>query len=151
MKKLQGQQTLFDELYRKILILNEKRILIEKKIFEEAIEQAIKQKYKKIIIVKGKHWHKGVLGIIAPMINTKEECEKFVSYCRYPPLGQRSFGPMRAQLNYGADYFQKANNSIITLAMVEKQEAIKQSLNHLIHVPFKFENDGSQVIFNNEL
>ena len=42
----------------------------------------------------------GTCGIIAPMINTKEECERFVSYCRYPPLGQRSFGPMRAQLIY---------------------------------------------------
>ena len=26
----------------------------------------------------------GVLGIIAPMINTKKECEDFVSYCKYP-------------------------------------------------------------------
>ena len=66
----------------------------------------------------------GVMGIIAPMINTKEECENFVSYCYYPPIGQRSFGPMRAQLNYGADYYQKANDSIITLAMVETQESI---------------------------
>ena len=32
----------------------------------------------------------GVLGIIAPMINSKEDCEKFVSYCYYPPIGQRS-------------------------------------------------------------
>ena len=47
----------------------------------------------------------GTCGIIAPMINNKEECEKFVSYCKYPPLGQRSFGPMRAQLVYGNDYF----------------------------------------------
>ena len=30
----------------------------------------------------------GVLGIIAPMINTKEDCEKFVSYCYYPPSAQ---------------------------------------------------------------
>ena len=46
----------------------------------------------------------GVLGIIAPMINSKKECENFVSYCNYPPKGQRSFGPMRAQLIYGSDY-----------------------------------------------
>ena len=37
----------------------------------------------------------GTYGIIAPMINNKEECERFVSYCRYPPLGLRSFGPIR--------------------------------------------------------
>jgi len=66
----------------------------------------------------------GVLGIIAPMINSKEECEKFISYCRYPPLGQRSFGPMRAQLNYGKDYYNLANESITTFAMIETQEAV---------------------------
>ena len=47
----------------------------------------------------------GVMGIIAPMINNKEDCNKFVSYCYYPPIGQRSFGPMRAQLIHGSDYF----------------------------------------------
>ena len=66
----------------------------------------------------------GVCGIIAPMINTRNECEQFVSYCRYPPMGIRSFGPMRAQLLYGSDYFQKANSQIVTLAMIETQEAI---------------------------
>ena len=75
----------------------------------------------------------GVGGIIAPMINNKEECEKFVSYCRYPPLGQRSFGPMRAQLIYGSDYFQTANSQIVTLAMIETQEAVN-NLNEILSV-----------------
>ena len=66
----------------------------------------------------------GTCGIIAPMINNKEECERFVSYCRYPPLGQRSFGPMRAQLVYGSDYLNHANSQIITLAMIETKEAV---------------------------
>ena len=66
----------------------------------------------------------GTCGIIAPMINNKEECEKFVSYCRYPPLGQRSFGPMRAQLIYGSDYYNYANDQIVTLAMIETKEAV---------------------------
>ncbi len=29
----------------------------------------------------------GVMGIIAPMINTKNDCDEFVSYCNYPPIG----------------------------------------------------------------
>ena len=66
----------------------------------------------------------GTYGIIAPMINNKEECERFVSYCYYTPLGQRSFGPMRAQLAYGPDYIQNANSQIITLAMIETKEAV---------------------------
>ena len=56
----------------------------------------------------------GVMGVIAPMINTKKECEDFVSYCNYPPRGQRSFGPMRAQLVYGSDYYDNANDQIIS-------------------------------------
>ncbi len=66
----------------------------------------------------------GTCGIIAPMVNNKEECERFVSYCYYPPLGQRSFGPIRAQLVYGSDYIQSANSQIITLAMIETKEAV---------------------------
>ena len=66
----------------------------------------------------------GIMGIISPMINTKNDCENFISYCKYPPIGQRSYGPMRAQLHYGKDYFQNANKEIITLAMIETQQAI---------------------------
>ena len=76
----------------------------------------------------------GTCGIIAPMINNKEECEKFVSYCKYPPLGQRSFGPMRAQLVYGNDYFSKANTQIITFAMIETKEAVK-NIDGILSVP----------------
>ena len=67
----------------------------------------------------------GVLGIIAPMINTKEDCEKFVSYCYYPPIGQRSFGPMRAQLIHGSSYFEKANENV--LSILENEGRISRS------------------------
>jgi len=76
----------------------------------------------------------GVLGIIAPMINNKKDCEKFVSYCRYPPLGQRSFGPIQAQLKYGGEYFEKANENIICIAMIETKEAVK-NLDEILSVP----------------
>ena len=75
----------------------------------------------------------GVLGIIAPMINTKEDCEKFVSYCYYPPIGQRSFGPMRAQLIYGQDYFNKANENVMSFAMIETKQAI-ENLDEILSV-----------------
>ena len=76
----------------------------------------------------------GVLGIIAPMINTKEDCEKFVSYCYYPPIGQRSFGPMRAQLIHGPDYFSNANKNILSFAMIETQQAV-DNLDDILSVP----------------
>ena len=75
----------------------------------------------------------GVIGIIAPMINNKKQCEEFVSYCYYPPIGQRSFGPMRAQLEYGSDYYNNANN-IISLAMIETKEAV-ENLDEILSVP----------------
>ena len=40
----------------------------------------------------------GVMGIISPMINNKKECEDFVSFCNYPPNGQRSFGEPRKNI-----------------------------------------------------
>ena len=38
----------------------------------------------------------GAMGIICPMINTKAEAEALVRAGRYPPMGERSFGPYRA-------------------------------------------------------
>ena len=76
----------------------------------------------------------GAVGIIAPMINTKKDCEKFVSYCNYPPIGRRSFGPIRAQLIYGQKYYSKANDNIISLAMIETKEAI-ENIDEILSVP----------------
>ena len=75
----------------------------------------------------------GVVGVIAPMINNKKQCEEFVSYCYYPPIGQRSFGPMRAQLEYGNDYYENGKN-IISLAMIETKEAVN-NLDDILSVP----------------
>ena len=76
----------------------------------------------------------GVLGIIAPMINTRADCEKFVSYCYYPPIGQRSFGPMRAQLIHGSSYFENANKNILSFAMIETQQAV-DNLDEILSIP----------------
>ena len=46
----------------------------------------------------------GSYGIICPMINSREDAERFVSYFRYAPRGTRSFGPGRAVLYAGNDY-----------------------------------------------
>ncbi len=76
----------------------------------------------------------GAMGVIAPMINSKEDCEKFVSYCYYPPDGQRSFGPMRAQLIHGSNYFNRANENIISFAMIETEQAVN-NLDEILSVP----------------
>ena len=38
----------------------------------------------------------GAEGVIAPMINTVADAKAFVSAGKYPPLGERSWGPTRA-------------------------------------------------------
>ena len=50
---------------KKLMLLNEKRKLIENFVFEEALKQAENQKNKKFILVYGDDWHNGVLGIVA--------------------------------------------------------------------------------------
>ncbi|RPH27791.1 2,4-dihydroxyhept-2-ene-1,7-dioic acid aldolase [Buttiauxella warmboldiae] len=66
----------------------------------------------------------GAWGIICPMISTARQAQQFVAACRYPPLGNRSFGPARALLYGGKDYPQHANEEILTLAMIETREGL---------------------------
>ena len=65
----------------------------------------------------------GAYGVICPMVDTREQCEAFVGACRFPPMGYRSLGPTRARVYAGADYAEHANDTIITMAMIETQEA----------------------------
>jgi 4-hydroxy-2-oxoheptanedioate aldolase len=76
----------------------------------------------------------GALGIICPMINNRAEAEQFVSYMRYPPNGQRSMGPTRAVFAHGADYGQKADDSVLCLAMIETADGMK-NLDEIVATP----------------
>jgi 4-hydroxy-2-oxoheptanedioate aldolase len=76
----------------------------------------------------------GALGIVCPMINTREECERFVGACRYAPRGFRSFGPTRARAAYGNDYEQGASENVLTFAMVETAEALA-NVEDIVSVP----------------
>ncbi len=66
----------------------------------------------------------GAYGIICPMINTRDEAERFVGACRYAPDGYRSFGPTRAVVYAGADYAVHANDTVLAIAMIETAEAL---------------------------
>jgi len=76
----------------------------------------------------------GSFGIICPMVNTRKECEALVAACRYPPLGYRSFGPVRATWYGGADYWKSANDTVITMAMIETKQAL-ENLDDILTVP----------------
>lgn len=76
----------------------------------------------------------GSYGVICPMVNTREDAERFVGACRYPPHGYRSFGPYRATLYAGADYAEHADEEILTMAMIETREAL-ENVDDIMSVP----------------
>ena len=76
----------------------------------------------------------GVYGLVCPMINSREEAEAFVGACRYPPLGFRSYGPIRANVYAGNDYFENANQTVVTLAMIETAQAL-ENLEEIVTTP----------------
>jgi 4-hydroxy-2-oxoheptanedioate aldolase len=70
----------------------------------------------------------GAEGIIAPMINTAADARAFAAAAKFPPVGERSWGPHRAMTLGGvADmqiYLREANDHVITLAMIETRTAL---------------------------
>src|SRR6202790_5877210 len=66
----------------------------------------------------------GAICIIVPLVNTAEEAAKAVAACRYPPVGMRSSGPVRAVHYGGADYQATAHGEIVVMAMIENKEGI---------------------------
>jgi 4-hydroxy-2-oxoheptanedioate aldolase len=70
----------------------------------------------------------GAEAIVAPMINNAADARQFVSAAKYPPLGERSWGPTRAMSlqskTSAVDYLREANDGTITLAMIETKEAL---------------------------
>ncbi len=76
----------------------------------------------------------GALGIIFPMINTREQAERAVAACRYAPDGSRSMGPIGAMTLHGSDYFGKANDEVAVIPMIETAEAVS-NLDDILSVP----------------
>ena len=74
----------------------------------------------------GKVLDGGAMGVICPMINTKQEAENFVQYCKYPPRGTRSNGPIR-MITYGvaSDYQKTANAETLCIPMLETRTAVE--------------------------
>jgi len=66
----------------------------------------------------------GAYGVICPMVNSRADAQNLVAWTHYAPQGTRSFGPVRALLYGGADYPQHANETILTLAMIETAKAL---------------------------
>ena len=76
----------------------------------------------------------GCYGIICPMVSNRNEAEKFVKACMYPPYGYRSFGPVRGLIYGGGDYADHANDELLKFAMIETKESLEK-LDEIMSTP----------------
>ena len=76
----------------------------------------------------------GAYGVIVPMVNSAAEAQQAVAACRYPPDGNRSFGPIRAALYGGRGYAAEANGQIACIAMIETEDGIA-NLEEILSTP----------------
>jgi len=69
----------------------------------------------------------GAAGVLAPMINSRDDAERLVSFTKFPPLGERSWGPRAALPLSGLEpraYLKAANRLTQTIAMIETRAAL---------------------------
>jgi 4-hydroxy-2-oxoheptanedioate aldolase len=70
----------------------------------------------------------GAEAIIAPMINSIADALAFAKAAKYPPMGQRSWGPTRAIELYaakgGSEFLLSQNATTMCFAMIETREAL---------------------------
>ncbi|HMN71844.1 MAG TPA: aldolase/citrate lyase family protein [Rhodoblastus sp.] len=79
----------------------------------------------------------GAAAIVAPMINSEADARRFAGFVKFPPVGERSWGPHRAFALAGLDgeaYFHAANDMHLAIAMIETREAL-DALDSILDVP----------------
>lgn len=82
----------------------------------------------------GKALDAGARAVIVPMVNDRTTCEAAVSFSKYAPDGVRSYGPTRAVLVEGSDYFDHAADDISLIPMIETVEALR-NIDEIVTVP----------------
>jgi 4-hydroxy-2-oxoheptanedioate aldolase len=65
----------------------------------------------------------GAAGVIVPLISSAADAAAAVAATRYPPLGTRSYGPLRSDLRIGPAPAE-ANASVLVLAMIETADGL---------------------------
>jgi 4-hydroxy-2-oxoheptanedioate aldolase len=69
----------------------------------------------------------GAMGVIVPMIRSAAEAEAAVRAVRYPPTGERGFGPFYAPARFGLTmqtYADPADREILCILLIEHKDAI---------------------------
>jgi 4-hydroxy-2-oxoheptanedioate aldolase len=66
----------------------------------------------------------GAAGVILPLIDNAGQAAKAVEACRYPPLGRRSYGPIRAELVAGTSVPDELGADALCFAMIETRDGL---------------------------
>jgi 4-hydroxy-2-oxoheptanedioate aldolase len=70
----------------------------------------------------------GAEGVIAPMVNTIEDAQRFAAAMKYPPVGERSWGPTFGFPRHGkgdhAQWLRESNKRTVSFAMIETRAAV---------------------------
>ena len=69
----------------------------------------------------------GALGILCAFVNTGEQAQRGARACRYPPAGNRGWGPHRAA-QYGQramEYAEQINDQVMFIPIIESAQAVQ--------------------------
>jgi 4-hydroxy-2-oxoheptanedioate aldolase len=69
---------------------------------------------------------RGAAGVIAPMITGPDDVAALVAACRYPPMGMRSYGPIRVGVAHDAAGLVEVATLPLIFPMVETASALAQ-------------------------
>jgi 4-hydroxy-2-oxoheptanedioate aldolase len=66
----------------------------------------------------------GAAGVIVPLVGSGEEAARAVRACKFPPHGNRSYGPIRAELAVGSAAPTALADAVLCIVMVETREGL---------------------------
>src|SRR6186997_1377698 len=72
----------------------------------------------------------GAMGVVVPMVNSREEAEAAVAACLYPPRGNRSVGGSVHALNYqtnAVEYFKRVDDELLIVLQCEHIQAVENA------------------------
>ncbi len=77
------------------------------------------------------------MGVVFPMVCTRQDAENAVRAVKYPPEGGRLWGPFYAPMRWSmsmADYIASANANVLTIATIEDPVGV-QNIEAIVDTP----------------
>lgn len=72
----------------------------------------------------------GAMGVVVPMVNSRQEAEDAVAAMKYPPFGNRSVGGSAHALNFGGtanEYYEYANDELLVVLQCEHIKSVENA------------------------